>query len=208
MSLVVFLLLILQLKAAVSNDSLIDHMVAEASEPNVIQIDAYGKVSTNSEPEMDDRRLMLEEMRLRREMMMRRRRQKDGPTIIMMPGPAPPASPEPVYAPSYSPPPASDPDRYLPYDTKTYGQSKSCFVTTNVCDRSQDDAIKKTVHRTVQKSIETSVKQSLKQALVPLVEELTRRMAQDLPQPLPQPEFKKYQQDMHAYASRFLETLL
>lgn len=206
MSLIAVVLVILQLKAVVNND-VMDSMIAEASEPNVIQIDAYGKVSSNSEPEMDDRRLMLEELRMRREMMMRRKRTKDGPTIIMMPGPQQPSAPEPPVYVSHSPPPPPPPqevERYVPYDSRSYGQSKSCYVTTNVCDRSQEDAIKKTVHRTVQKSIESSVKSSLKQALVPLVEELARRMSQELPQP----EGKKYQQDMQAYATRFLETLL
>ena len=192
------ILLLLQLKSVLCSD--IDNMMAEASEPNVIQIDAFGKVSTNSEPELDDRKLMLEEMRLRREMAMRRRR-KDGPTIIMMPSPPAYPAPEQPYAAQQQP--APDADRYASYDTRLYPQNKSCYVTTNICDRSQDDVIKKTVQRTVQKSIESSVKNSLKQALVPLIEELTRRMGEDLPQPT----IQKYQEDMQAYTSKFVDKL-
>lgn len=151
---------------------------------------------------MDDRRLVLEELKLRKEMMARRRR-KDGPTIIMMPSPPTyPHRPEQPY-PSHPPPPSPDTDRYTPYDTRTHAQGRSCYVTTNICDRSQDDAMKKTVQRTVQKSIESSVKSSLREALVPLIEELTRKMSHDLPQPV----VHKYQEDMQDYASKFLDKL-
>lgn len=198
------ILLVIQLKAAICNEINEDSIIAEASEPNVIQIDAYGKVSTNSDTDqLDDKRLMLEEMRLRREMSMRRRRRTDGPTIIMMPSPpAYPASEPPAYAPHQ--PPAADPERYAAYDSRSYpSHSKSCYVTTNVCDRSQDDAIKKTVQRTVQKSIETSVKSSLKQALVPLVEELTRRMSEEMSPS----NAKKYKEDINDYAKKYIEKL-
>lgn len=186
----------LLMKAAVCAD--MDHVMAEASEPNVIQIDAFGKVSTNADSDMDDKRLLLEELRLRKEMMMRRSRRKDGPTIIMMPSlSAPP--PEPQFAVSAS----QDTDTRASYDSHSYYRGKSCYVTTNICDKNQDQILKKTVQRTVQKSIESSVKNGLKQALVPMFEELTRRMSEDLPLSV----VKKYQEDLHSYASKFLDRL-
>lgn len=188
MTLITCVILLLLMKAAVCD---LDHMLADSSGPNVIQIDGSGRVSSHREPpELDERRLLLE-------MMMRRGRRKDGPTIIMMP----PAPAEPHFASTAS----YDTSPRASYDSHSYQPEKSCFVTTNICDKHQDKMIQKTLQRTVQKSIETSIKNGLKQALVPMFEELTRRVteAHDLPYPVA----KKYQDDLHGYASKFLDKL-
>ena len=186
--------------ATVACNSDVDHLIAEASEPNVIQIDAYGKVSTNSDSDMDERRLMLEEMRLKKEMMMRKRKRNNGPTIIMVPNLG---VPPPQQQTDYQPPQSeSYPDSYAS-DSKPQSHSRACYVTTNICDGGHDRMLKNTVQRTVQKSIEASVKSSLKSALLPIVEELTRRMGEDLPIPV----VKKYQEDMQMYASKYLDKM-
>lgn len=179
MSLITCAILMLLMRATVCE---LDYILADASQPSVIQIDGSGRVTSNIEPELDERRLLLD--------MMRQARRKNEPTIIMAPVQLP-----------YNAVSSQDAIPRVTYDSR-YQQERSCFVTTNICDKNQDKLIQKSLQWTVQRSM---VKNGLKQALVPIFEELTRKMTEAYD--LPSSEARKYQEDLHGYVSVFLDRI-